>query len=537
MAVWALALWLAGPGNLTLWRAVWHLNLAPGPRAAAFVTLAGLVLGATAALLWLLAWPRIWRPAASVLVLTAAANAYFMGQFGAVIDASMLTNVLRTDAREAADLLSWPLLGTLLGLAGPPLWWVWRHPPAWRRGWRQAWRPPLAALLALTLAVASAALGYAHLASLMRNHKTLRYQINPLNTVVAGAKLVADALPRQAQPRQPVGEDAQWVPGGFHPQRSPLLVLVVGETARAQNWGLNGYERATTPRLARWQAEQGLLNFPDVRSCGTNTEVSVPCMFSPLTRDAGGNRPAMHDNLLDVLQRAGLAVLWLDNQSGCKGVCDRVPHASTRELALPGLCDDDGCRDEALLHDLDARLAALDPARRARGVVLVLHLMGSHGPAYFKRSPAAHKPFGPECTSQTLADCSVQEVRNAYDNSVAYTDLVLDRTLQWLQTQTPHHTPGLLFVSDHGESLGENGLYLHGLPYALAPDEQTRVPMVAWLAPAWSQGQGMKAACLQGRTQAALSHDHLFHTVLGLMQVRTRAYEPGLDALAACRAG
>jgi lipid A ethanolaminephosphotransferase len=387
------------------------------------------------------------------------------------------------------------------------------------------------------LVVAVTLLSYQQLASLMRNHKALRYMVNPLNTVYAGTRLAVDQLPRQARALQPTGLDAQLGASYAAQARPPLLVLVVGETARAQNIGLNGYARDTTPGLARWQQRGDLVNFPDVRSCGTNTQVSVPCLFSPLTRAQGGDQTAQQENLLDVLQRAGLAVLWIDNQSGCKGVCARVPNASTTALDVPAHCTAGECLDMVLLHGLDERIAALDPARRARGVVIVLHQMGSHGPAYSRRSPAALKRFLPECTSITLADCTPDQLVNAYDNSIAYTDHFLDQTLHWLQAQARSGAfdTGLLYVSDHGESLGEKGLYLHGVPYAFAPEQQTRVPMVTWLSSGWQQRASLSMDCLRQRAATPHSHDHLFHSVLGLMDVRTTEHQPALDIYAPCR--
>ncbi|MDP3926306.1 MAG: phosphoethanolamine--lipid A transferase [Hydrogenophaga sp.] len=535
-AVWPLALWLAVVGNVPLWQRVAALG---GSQGQLWVLLAGLgllVWGGTGVLLSLLAWPRVYRPAASLLVLVAAFNTHFMWQYGAVIDPTMLANVVHTDAREVRDLLSPALLFTVLLVAGVPLWWIWRQPLRTRRWLAQTGRNAGGAVLGLLGVVLITLLTYQSLASLMRNHKSLRYMINPLNSVYAATRLAADQLPQQVRTLQPVGEDAHLGARYAQQARPPLLVLVVGETARAQNWGLDGYARPTTPALARWQAQGDLVNFSQVQSCGTNTQVSVPCLFSPLTRAEGGDKTAEHESLLDVLQRAGLAVLWLDNQSGCKGVCERVPNASTRERQLPGLCEGGECFDEAMLHGLDDRIAALDPQRRARGVVLVLHQMGSHGPAYFKRTPPSRKPFQPECTSNTLSDCAAADLVNAYDNTVAYTDHFLDQTLTWLQQRAAAgaNDTGLIYLSDHGESLGENGLYLHGVPYAFAPQQQTHVPMVAWLSPGLQQRTGVRADCLRARADQALSHDHLFHSVLGLMGVSTQVYQPALDLFGPC---
>jgi lipid A ethanolaminephosphotransferase len=537
-AVWLISLWLAGPGNLPLWQRIFALDDTLAYRLVLLAGLGSVVAASTAALLSLLAWPRIFRPAATLLVLVAAFNTHFMWQYGVVMDPTMLANVAHTDVREVRDLLSPNLLGTLLAVAGPPLWWLWRRPVLARVWWSQTARNLIGVAAGLLVVVCAGLAGYQGLASLMRNHKDLRYMINPLNSVYAATRVAADQLPQQVRTLQPTGEDATLGASYAAQARPRLLMLVVGETARAENWGLNGYARDTTPELRRWQQEGNLVNFSQVRSCGTNTHVSLPCLFSPLTREQGGDQTPTQENLVDVLQRAGLAVLWLDNQSGCKGVCDRVPSASTRELTLPGLCEGGACFDEALLHGLDARIAALDPVRRARGVVLVLHQMGSHGPAYSKRTPSDRKPFLPECTSNTLSACPPEQLVNAYDNTIAYTDHFLGQSLHWLQqrAQDGQYDTGLVYLSDHGESLGENGLYLHGVPYAFAPDQQTHVPMVAWLSPALQQRSGVRTDCLRQRAAEPLSHDHFFHTVLGLMDVTTQVHEPALDAMAPCSA-
>ncbi len=536
--VWWLALWLAGPGNLPLWQRLWALADSGGQHVLMLGSLGLLVLALTAATLSLLALPRLFRPLASLLVLVSAVSSHFMWQYGVVIDTTMLANVSQTDAREVGDLLSWSLLSSVLLLAGPPLWWLWRRPVGLRAtGW-QLGHNLGGALLALLLALAVAVLGYQSLASLMRNHKELRYMINPLNTLYATGRIVTQRPPRLGQALTPLGEDVALGASYAAQARPPLLVVVIGETARAQNWGLNGYPKATTPTLARWQSQGDLVNFSNVTSCGTNTQVSVPCMFSHLGRQQGGAEPAASENLLDVLQRAGLAVLWLDNQAGCKGVCDRVAQVQMRTEPQPDLCGNGECFDEIMLHGLDARIQALDPVRRARGVVVVMHQMGSHGPAYYKRAPASRKPFTPECVSNTLSDCTQEELFNAYDNSIAYTDHFLGRAIGWLQTQaaTGSYDTGMVYVSDHGESLGESGLYLHGVPYALAPEQQTRVPMVSWLSPGLQQRTGVKAGCLRGRAAMPLSHDHLFHSVLGLMDVTTGVRQPALNLFSPCDA-
>ena len=535
-SVWGLALWLTSAGNLPLWQKLLQLDQSLVQRWTLVAAMGFMVLGGTAALLSLIRWPRLFRPLATVLVIVTAFNSYFMWQYKAVIDSTMLANVMHTDANEVRDLMSWRLVVSVLLIVGPALWWIWRKPMGPRSAWQHLSRNFLGAVVGLALVVVAALAGYQGLSSLMRNQKEVRYMINPLNSVYASSVLLVQQVPRQVRALQKVGEDAQLGTSYAAQARGPLLVVVVGETARAQNWQLNGYPRPTTPKLAQWQTQGDLVNFSNVTSCGTNTQVSVPCMFSPLTRDDGGNKPPHEENLLDVLQRAGLAVLWIDNQSGCKGICDRVTYADTRTLQLPGLCGEGECADTAMLDGLDARIEALDPVRRAKGVVLVMHQMGSHGPAYFKRRPPDMRPFQPECTSATFSDCQPDQLINAYDNTIAQTDAFLDGTLQWLKARADKgaNDTGLIYMSDHGESLGENGIYLHGLPYALAPEQQTHVPMVSWLSPSLQQRTGVSTECLRKRSAEPVSHDNLFHSVLGLMNVTTQVYRPALDAFSPC---
>ncbi len=527
--------WIAVFANWPLWRALARLPELTSPRGVLFmVGFAAGIAALTTGLLVLAAWPRVIKPAIALFLFAAAIGAHFMGAYGIVLDPTMMSNVLQTDAREVADLLT-PLLPiNLLLLAVLPMIWLWRVPVQRLSFGTQALRNLLALLGALLLFTALLFALYADLSTTMRNHRTLRYMINPVNSFFSLAVLAYETTAKPTGPLQPIGLDARPLPRppGTRP---PLLVLVIGETARADHFSLNGYPRPTNPELAKLD----VVSFGNVTACGTSTAASLPGMFSPLGRSADESRARDSENLLDLVHRAGLAVLWLDNQAGCKGLCDRVPHADAASAAPAGtpppaaLCPAGECFDLALLHDLDARLAALPAERRERGVLLVLHQMGSHGPAYFKRSPPERKPFEPECTTAVLQQCTLASINNAYDNSIAYTDHVLARTIGWLQQQATHYDPLLLYVSDHGESLGENNIYLHGLPYAFAPREQKHVPMIAWAGPAsW---RAVDIACLRRHRDAALSHDNLFHSVLGALDLQASEYRAQLDVYAACR--
>ncbi|MEO8056954.1 MAG: phosphoethanolamine--lipid A transferase [Burkholderiales bacterium] len=531
------ALWIAAFANWPLWQALLALPETNSPRGIVFVTGFGLMIAALlSALMAFAAWRFSVKPVVALFVLAAAFGAHFMGAYGVVIDSTMMVNVVQTDPREVRDLLSWRLLFGVLFLAGVPLLLLWRVRLQRLGVLTQLGRNALGFMASLLVLAALMFALFADLSATMRNHKSMRYLINPLNSFYALADIGLRAKARPAGPPLPIGMDAR-IAARAPGTRPPLLLLVVGETARADHFSLNGYARPTNPELAALD----VVSFGEVSSCGTNTAASLPCMFSQLGKAGFEARERDSENLLDLVQRAGMAVLWLDNQAGCKGLCDRVPNAQAIDPAPGGtrpgaqLCEDGECLDEALLVGLDARLAALPAERSARGVLLVLHQMGSHGPAYYKRSPANRKPFVPECRTNVLQQCERADLINAYDNSIAYTDHVLAQTIGWLQRQSAQYDTTLLYVSDHGESLGENNLYLHGLPYALAPREQKHVPMIVWSAAGVAPGAGSLSACLSERRELPLTHDNLFHSVLGRLGIQASEYVAALDIFAPCR--
>ena len=533
--------WLISANQLFFTTALKGLSLAAPATWGFAVALAVMVLSLQFFLLALVAHRLIVKPLLALLLVLTASAAYFMQAYGVYFDPSMVRNVFRSDAAEVREIVSWRLVLHFTLYAALPLALLWRvrlvqkprlRAAAHRLGWTA---------LALFLAVGAVLAVFQPFASLMRNHKEVRYLITPANLAWSIGSVAAQGLRGAGKPRQSIGLDATRTAAAAD-AKPQLLVVVVGETARAANWGLNGYARQTTPQLAALAANSppnaapqptapSLINFPDVTSCGTNTEVSVPCMFAPVGRrnynesDIRGS-----ESLLHVLARAGVAVHWRDNQSGCKGVCDGLPNDDTQTLGLRELCADGRCLDAALLDGLTARLDA------AKGTqVLVLHMLGNHGPSYFRRYPPQFARFAPACQNDDLGRCTREEIVNAYDNALLYTDDVLAQLIGQLQSRAASVDTAVIYVSDHGESLGEKGLFLHGMPYAIAPSEQTRVPMVMWFSGGMQRALGLNTACLNSRALLSASHDHLFHSVLGMLNVKTALYEPTLDLLATCR--
>ncbi|HEU5134267.1 MAG TPA: phosphoethanolamine--lipid A transferase [Steroidobacteraceae bacterium] len=469
------------------------------------------------------------RPLLTVIVIASAATLYFMRTYAVIMDPTMIRNILETDMREARELMSWSLAGFVLAWSALPVafvWWVRIEHRPWVRAFFLRTGYMAGALL---VAVLSVLLISRDFTSLMRNQREMRYLITPGNYIYGLVGNLARGARDARAVREPVGTDARVIRVAMATHKPRVFVLVVGETVRAANFSLLGnYARATTPELAKLD----VLAFRSVTSCGTSTEVSVPCMFSPWGReDYDERRIRNSEGLLDVLARAGYAVKWLDNQSGCKGVCQGggIEYQKIASDSAPDLCTADECLDGVLVRRLQSELAG------ARGdSVFVLHMMGNHGPAYYRRYPPEFRRFMPDCATAELRNCTREQVVNAYDNAILYADHVLAGVVGSL-ANSPQFDTAMIYVSDHGESLGENGLYLHGLPYSIAPDTQTHVPMIAWLSPGFSAATALSRPCVLAKSDDELSHDNLFHSVLGLLDVRTQVYNPGRDIFEGCR--
>ena len=458
----------------------------------------------------------IFKPFLVSVLLLAAGVSYFSDSFGTVIDKSMIHNVLETDLLEARELMTWSLFRhmvlhgitpALLVILTPIRYPVWRQGLLLRTG---------GIVISFVMAAALFMTDYKGLVLFSRNNRDLQMFINPTYPIYSLNKVIKlKYFAHAAKPLEVLGSDAVREEN----KNRSVVVLAVGETARANQLSLNGYGRNTNP----YTSNLDVINFTDVESCGTATAESVPCMFSSLGRDHFSRSKAeTSENLLDILQRTKVKVFWRDNDSGSKGVGDRVVYKDFSKHQDANLCSDDNCFDEVLLSGL------ADLIKKTPGdMLIVLHLKGSHGPSYYKRSPADLKVFTPECTQDNVQDCPQQTIVNAYDNTIVYTDYVLSKVITLLQAQ--NSSTAMLYLSDHGESLGENGIYLHGLPYAFAPKEQTHVPMEFWASKDFLAEHHLDRSNLLAKRNGHYSHDNLFHSMLGLFNVKTSIYRKELD--------
>ncbi|WP_434653342.1 phosphoethanolamine--lipid A transferase [Pseudomonas sp. R3-56] len=514
--------------NAILWQHLLAITAADGHGVLLCMAFAVMVFCAFNLVLTLVAFRALLKPVLMLLFMISAGVAYFMAQYGVLIDAGMLRNFAETNATEVRDLMSLKLFGYLLLLGVLPAWLLFKTPISYRRWPRELLSKLLVGVVSAALLGGVALINYQGLSSLFRNHHELHLMVVPSNYIGASIGYLREQVASAKQPFITLGEDAQRNPAWQTHGRKSLTVLVVGESARAENFGILGYHRDTTPQLDK---EAGLIAFTDVHSCGTETAVSVPCMFSNMGRkNYDASKAKNEEGLLDVLKRAGLEVIWRDNQSGCKGTCDRIAVQDVSNLKDPALCANSECRDEILLQGLQQFIDTLD-----KDTVLVLHQMGSHGPEYFKRYPKEYEHFTPVCESNALNNCSRESIVNGYDNTLVYTDHVLSTLIDLLRANQDKVDTAMLYLSDHGESLGEYNLFLHGTPYMLAPEQQKHVAMLAWFSDGYQKAFSVDTHCLQLSRDKPLSQDNLFHSMLGLLEVNSKVYNQELDMFAGCR--
>lgn len=470
---------------------------------------------------------------ASSLVIIGSALSYFMLKFGIMIDRSMLQNTLETSFTESAPMITFELINCILLLGVLPcvviilvkikprtigLYFLFKH--------------VMIVLLALLLVGLIALIFYKNYATFMRNNSKIIKYLLPSNYI--GALYGQYQFEQNKhRPFLTIGDDAhRQVVDSDSKSIKTVVVLIVGETARSENFALNGYGKNTTPLLSK---RDDVISFQNTTSCGTYTAFSIPCMFSNMERKNYDEASALRqENILDILNKQGINVIWLDNNTGCKGVCNRIENENiTKKYINSGskLCQDGGCYDEVLVKELAIKLQHLD-----KDSLIVLHPLGSHGPNYYQRYPEQFRTFTPTCDTNQITNCDSGSLVNTYDNTIVYTDYIINQTIELLQSKQNNYNTMLIYLSDHGESLGENGLYLHSFPYSIAPAQQTKIPFILWISQHLAKLNRINTACIKNHAkQDLLSHDNLFHLLLGIFAIQTKEYNQSLDSLNYCK--
>lgn len=464
---------------------------------------------------------NLHKVAVFFFIFISASASYFSDKYGIIFEETVIKSVFETTYGEATQYLNihlvfWNVFFLILSAA-----FVFFIQIEKKSLYRRAIECTKIFSFALIVLLVLATLFYKDYASFLRNNRQVRHLINPVSPLVQTVKYWKNRNFPKTDAFVAIGGDAQLKK--FRGKKKKLVVFVLGETARSDHFSLNGYKRnPTTPELERLP----VVSIANASSCGTATAVSVPCIFSDLGRqNFEGETAGYRGNLLDVVEQAGYKVTWIDNNSGCQGVCKRVVEIDLTRFKNPELCPGATCYDGILVNAL--KEIAADPQDQ----FIVLHMLGSHGPSYYMRYPEEYKKFVPSCETSELSRCSREEVVNAYDNTIYYTDKVLKDVISYLGTMAAERDTAMVYVSDHGESLGENGIYLHSLPYFLAPQEQKQIPMIFWFSEGFRK-QKLKGALAEPESElCTFSHDFVFSTMLDILDIETTEYEPDLDLL------
>ncbi len=460
-------------------------------------------------------YKKTTKPTLIIIIFTSSITAYFMDSYHIIIDSNMIQNSIKTDTGEVFDLLSIKLVIYILLLGLLPSYLIIKTPIIKQKSSSELKSKAKTLSLSLFLSILTIIVLSGFYASFIRENKIIRSYSNPLYPIYSAIKYASSSLQQSNQPFIKISEGSHISENDID---KDLVIFVVGETARYDRFSINGYKKPTNPFLKN----DHVISFNNFWSCGTSTAVSVPCMFSEKNRSEY-KKNINRENLLDILAYSGVNVLWLDNNSDSKGVAIRANYKSFKSPDTNSLCNPE-CRDEGMLVNLQTYIN-----RNPEGdIFIVLHQMGSHGPAYYKRYPKDFERFVPTCQSNQLQTCSEDEINNTYDNTILYTDYFLHQVIELLKNNDDEYETAMLYVSDHGESLGENHIYLHGLPYSLAPNTQTHVPFIVWLGKNFDPKVANRDQLNNVKNQE-FSHDNLFHTLLKLFEINSPAYNPTMD--------
>lgn len=439
------------------------------------------------------------RIVAGALLIADVVALYFMVAFGILLNQEMIANILNTDSGEVSALIDWKIFawGTILGIM--PAFWFLRIKIAPTTLWRRLLIAPVAlGVLAGVLALSPKTTNW-----IDKNGLDLGGRILPWSYVANTVRYFDQDHARYMR------DQVQLPDPTVTPTGAGLVVLVIGESARPQSFAFYGYDRDTNPNTRA----TGYRALPASDACATATIGGVACILSRRGRDERQGVP--EEPLPSYLTRQGIKTIVHSNNTGLPRlrvdaalVGSQLAEICTQDFCaerfdhscVSGICDDI-FPDGVLLSGVgDIAHSAL-----TQPTLLVLHMGGSHGPNYFQKYPQKYAAFDPVCTDKFVSRCDTQQLKNAYDNTIVYTDAVLGELAHALGGVAGLKAT-VLYTSDHGESLGEDGYYAHAAPVASAPAYQLQVPFLVW------QSNAARQAIVNADVAA---QDAIFHTVLG----------------------
>ena len=421
-----------------------------------------------------------------------AISVYFVNTYGAIIDETMIGNVLNTNYGEASSFFSIKLLLYILLLGVLPSIYIIKVKIV-NVKFKTFLATSSLALLFIIL------VGFAHARNWLwidKNSKQLGGLAMPWSYCVNTSLFYIHK--HQKNKKEILLPDAT-----IKDDEKSVVILVIGESARSENFSLYGYKKNTNPLLSQ---TPGVFHF-DATSCATYTTAGVKCILDYTNTDK------LYEILPNYLYRNNVEVVWRTTNWGEPPV--HIEKYQKRDTLVKD-CKGDGCNyDEVLLAGLKEQILT----SKKNKILVILHTSTSHGPTYSKKYPPQFETFKLVCNSVELSNCSKEQLVNAYDNTIVYTDYILHSVIEDLK-QLKDYKSAMLFVSDHGESLGEKNLYMHGVPISFAPKEQYEIPFIVWMSDNSSR---------ELKSNKTLSQNHVFHSVLNFLNIQSPIYDEKMN--------
>ncbi|MGJ1389914.1 phosphoethanolamine--lipid A transferase EptA [Sphingobacterium spiritivorum] len=428
-----------------------------------------------------------------LLVITFLINAvavYFINTYSVIMDESMVGNILNTNYSESSSFFSFKLVLYILLLGVLPSVYIIKA----KIVKETLKRFSITVLAALSFILVVIFLNASNWLWIDKNSKTLGGLAMPWSySVNISLFYIHKSQKNKKEIRLP---DAT-----IKDNAKSVVILVIGESARSANFSLYGYKKDTNPLLSK---------IPDVmhfnaNSSATYTTAGVKSILE--YKDVGD----LYEILPNYLDRNNVEVIWRTTNWGEPPV--HIKNYQDGNF-LAKICKGEGCNyDEILITDLKEQILA----SKKNKILIILHTSTSHGPSYSKKYPVQFEVFKPVCNSVELGKCSQTELINAYDNTIVYTDYILSKIIEDLK-QLKEYNSAMIFVSDHGESLGEKNLYMHGLPMSMAPKEQYEIPFIVWT-------DGSR----QLKPNNMLTQHHVFHSVLSFLNIQSPVFDEKMN--------
>ncbi|MGV6829510.1 MAG: phosphoethanolamine--lipid A transferase EptA [Flavobacteriales bacterium] len=415
---------------------------------------------------------------------------YFINTYGVIIDESMIGNVLNTNYEESSSFFSLGLLIYILFLGLTPSFLLIKlkyNRPNLKKFF-------IHVFLSLIILLSIAYINSSNWLWVDKNSKTLGGLVMPWSYTV---NLTLYQLHKNKENKKEITLPKAHLKNN----ETAVVVLVIGESARSANFSLYGYDKNTNPLLSKMND----VHHFKAQSCATYTRAGVKCILDYKETSK------LYEILPNYLYNNNVDVIWRTSNWGEPKV--HIKQYQDRAY-LKKICKENCTYDQVLLTNLKEQITN----SKKNKILVILHTSTSHGPTYSKKYPPEFEKFTPVCNSVELAKCTTEELINAYDNTIVYTDFLLASIINDLK-QLNNYKSSMIFVSDHGESLGETNLYMHGIPKSIAPDEQLDIPFIVW-----TSDQTKKMKPLE-----QVSQHFVFHSVLNLLDIESPIYNEKLS--------